>query len=155
MLDRYHCKCPGLSADFGNNQLLTHYEIFVQYLQITILPSQAYKRIPASRAELSTEFFLVPELFDRNSTGGSVATVISVPAPNRNVTLLNRSSSLGGGGVGIFTQQNHHQQSDSVSLLRERPWALPLISLSIVAMLLMAGFEVFVLLKVTIWPPTL
>lgn len=93
----------------------------------------------------------MPELFDRNLSG-SVATVISVPAPNRNVTLLNRSSPLGGKSQlpagGIFTQQNHHQQGDNVSLLRERPWALPLIALSIVAMLLMAGFEVFVLLKV-------
>lgn len=94
--------------------------------------------------ELSTEFFLVPseDTADRNGLA-SVASVISVPAPNRTVSVFR-----------MPTRKGQERETESTRLpssrflLRQRPWALPLAALSAAAMLLMAGFEVFVLLKV-------
>ncbi|XP_043667481.1 uncharacterized protein LOC122628836 isoform X1 [Vespula pensylvanica] len=93
--------------------------------------------------ELSTEFFLVPseDTADRNGLA-SVASVISVPAPNRTVSVFR-----------MPTRKGQERETESTRLpssrflLRQRPWALPLAALSAAAMLLMAGFEVFVLLK--------
>ena len=102
-------------------------------------------RAEASRDyELSTEFFLVPSdvAMDRNGLA-SVASVISVPAPNRTVSVFR---------VPPGKKKSQEIETDarpySRSLLRQRPWALPLAALSAATMLLMAGFEVFVLLKV-------
>ncbi|XP_014600416.1 PREDICTED: uncharacterized protein LOC106784918 [Polistes canadensis] len=93
--------------------------------------------------ELSTEFFLVPseDTVDRNGLA-SVASVISVPAPNRTISVFRMPTRKG--------QERETESSRPPSsrfLLRQRPWALPLAALSAAAMLLMAGFEVFVLLK--------
>ncbi|XP_043491528.1 uncharacterized protein LOC122517174 isoform X2 [Polistes fuscatus] len=93
--------------------------------------------------ELSTEFFLVPSenAVDRNGLA-SVASVISVPAPNRTISVFKMPTRKG--------QERETESSRPPSsrfLLRQRPWALPLAALSAAAMLLMAGFEVFVLLK--------
>lgn len=90
--------------------------------------------------ELSTEFFLVPGdvAMDRNGLA-SVASVISVPAPNRTVSVLKTPPKK---------EAEPDTRSYPRSLLRQRPWALPLAALSAATMLLMAGFEVFVLLKV-------
>lgn len=96
--------------------------------------------------ELSTEFFLVPGLadvaMDRNGLA-SVASVISVPAPNRTVSVYKMPP-----GKKSQTEIETDTRAYPRSLLRQRPWALPLAALSAATMLLMAGFEVFVLLKV-------
>lgn len=93
--------------------------------------------------ELSTEFFLVPSdaTMDKNGLA-SVASVISVPAPNRTVSVFKMPP--GKKSQEIETDTRPYPRS----LLRQRPWALPLAALSAATMLLMAGFEVFVLLKV-------
>ncbi|KAL0110894.1 hypothetical protein PUN28_014085, partial [Cardiocondyla obscurior] len=96
-------------------------------------------RAPRSRDyELSTEFFLVPS--DIGHGLASVASVISVPAPNRTITVFRTPP-------GIRKSQEVEMRPTPRSLLRQRPWALPLAALSAAAMLLMAGFEVFVLFK--------
>ncbi|XP_043513475.1 uncharacterized protein LOC122530511 [Frieseomelitta varia] len=107
-------------------------------------------RAEASRDyELSTEFFLVPSdvAMDRNGLA-SVASVISVPAPNRTVSVFK---------VPPGKKKSQEIETDarpySRSLLRQRPWALPLAALSAATMLLMAGFEVFVLLKARVTAP--
>lgn len=100
-------------------------------------------RVQASKDyELSTEFFLVPGDASMDKNGlASVASVISVPAPNRTVSVF--------GAAGKTNEEiEADTQPYSRSLLRQRPWALPLAALSAATMLLMAGFEVFVLLKV-------
>lgn len=89
-----------------------------------------------TQVELSTEYFLVPQIPDRTGVA-SVASVVSVPGPNRTISIF-RGGQPGRNGV---------QQSPQ-SLLRQQPWALPLAALSAAAMIFMAGFEVFVLLKV-------
>nr|XP_012136900.1 PREDICTED: uncharacterized protein LOC100883055 isoform X2 [Megachile rotundata] len=97
--------------------------------------------------ELSTEFFLVPGdvAMDKNGLA-SVASVISVPAPNRTVSVFKMAG-----------KKSQEIEADtrlySRSLLRQRPWALPLAALSAATMLLMAGFEVFVLLKARVTAP--
>lgn len=93
--------------------------------------------------ELSTEFFLVPSdvAMDKNGLA-SVASVISVPAPNRTVSVFKMPPGKKNQEIEVDTRPY------SRSLLRQRPWALPLAALSAATMLLMAGFEVFVLLKV-------
>jgi len=97
-------------------------------------------REPRSRDyELSTEFFLVPSEIGHGLA--SVASVISVPAPNRTVSVFRTPP-------GIRKSQEVDMRPTPKSLLKQRPWALPLAALSAAAMLLMAGFEVFVLLKV-------
>ncbi|XP_003691020.1 uncharacterized protein LOC100867641 [Apis florea] len=95
--------------------------------------------------ELSTEFFLVPGdvAMDRNGLA-SVASVISVPAPNRTVSVLKTLPKK---------EAEPDTRSYPRSLLRQRPWALPLAALSAATMLLMAGFEVFVLLKARVTAP--
>ncbi|XP_046427712.1 uncharacterized protein LOC124183355 [Neodiprion fabricii] len=91
------------------------------------------------QVELSTEYFLVPQVPDR--TGGvSVASVVSVPGPNRTISIF-RGGQPGRNGAGGFAHPT------AQSLLRQQPWALPLAALSAAAMIFMAGFEVFVLLK--------
>ncbi|XP_025161954.1 uncharacterized protein LOC105183617 isoform X2 [Harpegnathos saltator] len=103
-------------------------------------PAEA--RAPRSRDyELSTEFFLVPSEIGHGLA--SVASVISVPAPNRTVSVFRTPPNRKG-------QAEHEVEMRPTtprSLLKQRPWALPLAALSAAAMLLMAGFEVFVLLK--------
>jgi len=97
-------------------------------------------REPRSRDyELSTEFFLVPSEIGHGLA--SVASVISVPAPNRTVSVFRTPP-------GVRKSQEVDMRPSPKSLLKQRPWALPLAALSAAAMLLMAGFEVFVLLKV-------
>lgn len=97
--------------------------------------------------ELSTEFFLVPGLdvaVDKNGLA-SVASVISVPAPNRTVSVYKIPPP---GRKRSQAEIEADTRAYPRSLLRQRPWALPLAALSAATMLLMAGFEVFVLLKV-------
>lgn len=89
--------------------------------------------------ELSTEFFLVPSEIGHGLA--SVASVISVPAPNRTITVFRTPP-------GVRKSQEVEMRPTPKSLLKQRPWALPLAALSAAAMLLMAGFEVFVLFKV-------
>ncbi|CAK9796399.1 hypothetical protein ANTPLA_LOCUS762 [Anthophora plagiata] len=98
--------------------------------------------------ELSTEFFLVPSdvAIDKNGLA-SVASVISVPAPNRTVSVFKMPSEKKSQEIETDTRPY------SRSLLRQRPWALPLAALSATTMLLMAGFEVFVLLKARVTAP--
>ncbi|XP_067215974.1 uncharacterized protein [Linepithema humile] len=88
--------------------------------------------------ELSTEFFLVPSEIGHGLA--SVASVISVPAPNRTVTVFRTPP-------GVRKSQEVEMRPTPKSLLKQRPWALPLAALSAAAMFLMAGFEVFVLFK--------
>ncbi|XP_011690123.1 PREDICTED: uncharacterized protein LOC105451401 [Wasmannia auropunctata] len=88
--------------------------------------------------ELSTEFFLVPSEIGHGLA--SVASVISVPAPNRTITVFRTPP-------GVRKSQEVDMRPTPKSLLKQRPWALPLAALSAAAMLLMAGFEVFVLFK--------
>ncbi|EGI62447.1 hypothetical protein G5I_09232 [Acromyrmex echinatior] len=96
-------------------------------------------RAPRSRDyELSTEFFLVPSEIGHGLA--SVASVISVPAPNRTITVFRTPP-------GVRKSQEVEMRPTPKSLLKQRPWALPLAALSAAAMLLMAGFEVFVLFK--------
>ncbi|XP_014475862.1 PREDICTED: uncharacterized protein LOC106745099 [Dinoponera quadriceps] len=92
--------------------------------------------------ELSTEFFLVPSEIGHGLA--SVASVISVPAPNRTVTVYRTPPNNRKGQV---EHEVEIRPTAPRSLLKQRPWALPLAALSAAAMLLMAGFEVFVLLK--------
>lgn len=100
----------------------------------------AMARAPRSRDyELSTEFFLVPAEIGHGLA--SVASVISVPAPNRTITVFRTPP-------GVRKTQEVEMRPTPKSLLKQRPWALPLAALSAAAMLLMAGFEVFVLFKV-------
>ena len=98
-------------------------------------------RAPRSRDyELSTEFFLVPSEIGQHGLA-SVASVISVPAPNRTVTVFRSPP------PGVRKGQEVEMRPTPKSLLKQRPWALPLAALSAAAMLLMASFEVFVLFK--------
>ncbi|XP_058800388.1 uncharacterized protein LOC131669497 [Phymastichus coffea] len=80
------------------------------------------------RAELSTEYFLQVSPADRRRS--QVASVVSVPA-------------AGDASAPRAAAPAPRPQP----LLRPQPWALPLLALSAAAMLLMAAFEVFVLLK--------
>ncbi|XP_015597323.1 uncharacterized protein LOC107268760 isoform X2 [Cephus cinctus] len=101
------------------------------------------------RPELSTEFFLVPDVSEKNSVANvaSVASVISVPAPNRTISIFRGHP--GRTGYPAEVQVSGIPSSTVVQqpLLRQQPWALPLAALSAAAMFLMVGFEVFVLLK--------
>lgn len=92
--------------------------------------------------ELSTEFFLVPSEIGHGLA--SVASVISVPAPNRTISVFRTPP-------GVRKSHEIDMRPTPKSLLKQRPWALPLAALSAAAMLLMAGFEVFVLFKVGIY----
>ncbi|XP_050462083.1 uncharacterized protein LOC126857048 [Cataglyphis hispanica] len=104
-------------------------------------PGLMAARIPRSRDyELSTEFFLVPSETGQHGLA-SVASVISVPAPNRTVTVFRSPP------PGIRKGQEVEMRPTPKSLLKQRPWALPLAALSAASMLLMASFEVFVLFK--------
>lgn len=98
------------------------------------------------RPELSTEFFLVPVNIGGGSDRGSdasVASVVSVPAPNHTISIYRgppgRSPSIDAPKMGPVTR--------IWPLIRPHPWALPLVGFSAVAMILMAGFEIFVLCK--------
>ncbi|EFN63794.1 hypothetical protein EAG_10132 [Camponotus floridanus] len=104
-------------------------------------PGPTTARTPRSRDyELSTEFFLVPSEIGQHGLA-SVASVISVPAPNRTITVFRSPS------PGVKKGQEVEVRPTPKSLLKQRPWALPLAALSAAAMLLMASFEVFVLFK--------
>lgn len=73
--------------------------------------------------ELSTEFFLVPE-----RTPPPAPTLPSVIR-----TMMNRTI--------------HHPHSSPHGLLRNESWVVPLLVLSVLTMIMIAGFEVFVLCK--------
>ncbi|XP_070159864.1 uncharacterized protein [Polyergus mexicanus] len=104
-------------------------------------PGLTAARTPRSRDyELSTEFFLVPSETGQHGLA-SVASVISVPAPNRTVTVFRSPP------PGVRKSQEVEMRPTPKSLLKQRPWALPLAALSAASMLLMASFEVFVLFK--------
>ncbi|XP_025991876.1 uncharacterized protein LOC105202571 isoform X2 [Solenopsis invicta] len=106
---------------------------------IATATAAAMARAPRSRDyELSTEFFLVPSEIGHGLA--SVASVISVPAPNRTITVFRTPP-------GVRKSQEVEMRPTPKSLLKQRPWALPLAALSAAVMLLMAGFEVFVLFK--------
>lgn len=112
------------------------------------LPMAPYQR--TNRPELSTEFFIVPELAGKRRVASvaSVASVVSVPAPNRTISVYR-----GVGGWPPALPAGHPGDEPQVGplglpLLRQQPWALPLAALSAATMLLMAAFEVFVLFKV-------
>ncbi|KAK0160959.1 hypothetical protein PV328_008306 [Microctonus aethiopoides] len=93
------------------------------------------------RPELSTEFFLIPESLPEKNGIASVASVVSIPAPNRTISIQQSPPR--------FPTDNSHVTMTNVhqTILRQRSWALPLAALSALAMLLMAAFEIFVLLK--------
>lgn len=96
--------------------------------------------------ELSTEFFLVPSDVAVNGHGlASVASVISVPAPNRTVSVFRTAPN----GKKSQEHEVEIRTNPIKALLKQQTWALPLAALSAATMLLMAGFEVFVLLKVS------
>ncbi|XP_006622181.1 uncharacterized protein LOC102681257 [Apis dorsata] len=105
----------------------------------------------SNACELSTEFFLVPGLadvaMDRNGLA-SVASVISGPAPNRTVSVYKMPP-----GKKSQTEIETDTRAYPRSLLRQRPGALPLAAPSAATMLLMAGVEVFVLLKARVTAP--
>ncbi|XP_043273807.1 uncharacterized protein [Venturia canescens] len=126
----------------------------------------AYRNDDNPSAELSTEFFLLPNIGDKNDDMASVASVISVPTANRTITIFrgNGGNNRVVHGDGIRTRNSGFPLDEGArnsigtgapgtvflnnqSLLRQRSWALPLAALSAAAMLLMAGFEIFVLLK--------
>lgn len=89
-----------------------------------------------AQVELSTEYFLVPARVPDNRA--SVASVVSVPGPNRTISIFR----------GGQPARSYPQPANAQNLLRQQPWALPLAALSAAAMIFMAGFEIFVLLKV-------
>lgn len=95
--------------------------------------------------ELSTEFFLIPDSHhpDKNNLA-SVASVISVPAPNQTISIYPPPRfPIDDTRIPGYPVVTPHQ-----TILRQRTWALPLAALSAAAMLLMVAFEIFVLLKV-------
>ncbi|XP_012273104.1 uncharacterized protein LOC105695776 [Orussus abietinus] len=125
--------------------------ILVSAAAALLAGSSSSQQLPVQRQELSTEFFVVPEVQGRPGLSGvaSVASVVSVPAPNRTISIFRGGhhppmrpgfpvEDTRGLGPTIVPHQ---------PLLRQQPWALPLAALSAATMLLMAGFEVFVLLK--------
>lgn len=89
-----------------------------------------------TQVELSTEYFLVPARIPDRAGVASVASVVSVPGPNRTISIF-RGGQPGRNGA----------QPNGQTLLRQQPWALPLAALSAAAMIFMVGFEIFVLLK--------
>ncbi|XP_044585053.1 uncharacterized protein LOC123265394 isoform X1 [Cotesia glomerata] len=94
--------------------------------------------------ELSTEFFLIPDSHhpDKNNLA-SVASVISVPAPNQTISIYPPPRfPIDDTRIPGYPVVTPHQ-----TILRQRTWALPLAALSAAAMLLMVAFEIFVLLK--------
>ncbi|XP_034951777.1 uncharacterized protein [Chelonus insularis] len=96
-----------------------------------------------NRPELSTEFFLIPESHPDKNNIASVASVISVPAPNRTISIYQPPHyPLDESKIPGYPVVSPYQ-----TILRQRSWALPLAALSAAAMLLMAAFEIFVLLK--------
>ena len=66
--------------------------------------------------------------YENNRFGASIASVVNVPAS--------------------IPANQHDTYIRTSTIFRQQPWALPLAASSAVAMLLMAGFEIFVLLKV-------
>ncbi|XP_011308918.1 uncharacterized protein [Fopius arisanus] len=99
-------------------------------------------------AELSTEFFVIPDVgaVGGNNSVGSVASVINVPPPNRTISISHPTRNVGYVEDTRFTPGAPHSNFYQ-NVLRERSWALPLAALSAAVMLLMAVFEIFVLLK--------
>lgn len=95
------------------------------------------------RPELSTEFFLIPESLPEKNGIASVASVVSIPAPNRTISIQQSPPRFPTDDSRVTMTNNVHQ-----TILRQRSWALPLAALSASVMLLMAAFEIFVLLKV-------
>lgn len=103
-----------------------------------------------SRTELSTEFFLIPDVDGIGThSGASVASVISVPPPNRTISINHPTRNVGYAEEKITPVMPNGPYYQSI--LRDRPWALPLAALSAAVMLLMAVFEIFVLFKVNPW----
>ncbi|XP_015110964.1 uncharacterized protein LOC107037108 [Diachasma alloeum] len=102
-----------------------------------------------SRTELSTEFFVIPDVAEGSGNGsvGSVASVISVPPPNRTISINHPTRNIGYAEDGRFTPGVSVNAPYYQNILRERSWALPLAALSAAVMLLMAVFEIFVLFK--------
>lgn len=126
-----------------------------------------YRNGNHANAELSTEFFLVPDVVADKSGDdlASVASVVSIPTPNRTISIYRGAGNRGGnnlggqtrGGFPVDDNARIHATGGTVGvvsvptqqpILRQRNWALPLAALSAAAMLLMASFEIFVLLKV-------
>lgn len=95
-------------------------------------------------AELSTEYFLVPAVdrVKQQQEPASTASVVSVPASGT------RGHQRPGPAIVNSGDDPRIGPAPHQPLLRQQSWALPLAALSAVAMLIMAGFEVFVLLKV-------
>lgn len=104
------------------------------------------------KTELSTEFFLIPDINysnNDNNSISSVASVISVPAPNRTISIGHniKNGILNSDGTKLMPGVRLHGGIYG-GILRQKTWAMPLVALSAAAMLLMAAFEIFVLLKV-------
>lgn len=106
---------------------------------------QKFSHYSGYHPELSTEYFLVPPNIGAERGDSSVASVVSVPAPNRTISIYRGPGRPGGGHV---DDPKVGPISRPWPLLRPQIWALPLAAFSAAAMLLMAGFEIFVLCKV-------
>ncbi|KAJ9579204.1 hypothetical protein L9F63_024685 [Diploptera punctata] len=82
------------------------------------------------RLELSTEFFLVPE---RSNP--------AVPSPGTSLVMTNQTSCPG------CASENRTRITKNIGVLRKEVWTIPLLVFSSLTMLVIAGFEVFVLCK--------
>uniref|UniRef100_A0A336MIP6 CSON012890 protein n=1 Tax=Culicoides sonorensis TaxID=179676 RepID=A0A336MIP6_CULSO len=120
------------------NKNLDYFTITPEDLNNNLIKSDNQIKLNASdaqahRLEMSTEFFVVP------STKASA--ISQVP----------RSTTVRPGGV-IFATKTTTATPPTVILanlggLRKEPWVVPILIFSCISMILMAGFEVFVLFK--------
>lgn len=107
---------------------------------------QSQQLAQLSSSKLSTEYFLLPTTGPQSTQGHSAYESPSPPP-----------SSIGGGHqrpAEVIVRKPvsaiwlNGMLSNQQPILKQQPWALPLAAFSVFAMLLMAGFEIFVLFKV-------
>ncbi|XP_043475006.1 uncharacterized protein LOC122506747 [Leptopilina heterotoma] len=134
-----------------------HFEERHHYHQVQQEQRQKMAYFSGYRPELSTEFFLVPVNIgggggERERGDASVASVVSVPAPNHTISIYHR------GGPGGRSPSLEAPKIGTVTrlwpMIRPHPWALPLVAFGAVTMLLMACFEIFVLCKARTTAPS-
>lgn len=102
----------------------------------------------ADRFEMSTEFFVVPTQSDLHASNDiasgngimSKSGLIMAPKPSSNSTSTT---------VAPFSSQPYPSiiSSHIPSGLRKEPWVIPILVLALLTMIMMAGFEIFVLFK--------